>query len=269
MGRWITKNGVHIYLEDENEQPLKMTREEVLKKFISDDDYSNTDEAYKKLSKDEKQLRDKRQKLGDRNRELKEQLKEEGIPKPKSEWTEDDEYESLIGNRPMKYTEKGKQLKAEQDKVWKDYMKADHDWSETHEKLINAKHAHAEVEKSRWENNRPEYVKGDANKSYDGFLTKTNSGYDDDLAKGKGFIAEMSPKEYLQRISYDVFGSTYSSTVSGVNENNVIKYANIMKSGTKFDMPSIIEGKGQEGRHRAMAAYLLGYKKIPVYVRKK
>lgn len=245
-----------------------MSREEVLSKFISDDDYSKKDDTYKKLQEEESTLRNRREELSSKNRELEKQLKSESIPKPKSEWTEDDEFESLIGNRPMTYTEKGKQLKTEKDKVWKEYLDVDHKWSDAHEKLILAKQKYANAEREWWEKNKPEYKKGSADKDYRGFATKTKSGYDYDLAQGKGFIAEMSPKEYLQRITYDVFGSTWSSVVSGVNTDNILKYMSMMQQGIKFDMPSIIEGSNQEGRHRAMAAYLLGIEKIPVYVRR-
>lgn len=245
-----------------------MTREEVLSKFISADDYSKTDKSYIELKNNEKTLRDKREELSARRKEVEEQLKQESTPKPKNEWTEEDEFNSLLHNRPMKYTEKGIKLKAEKDKLWKEYMQVDHDWSEANTKLISAKNTQAKKEKQWWDKNRPEYEKGNAKKDYTGFATKTRSGYDYDLEQGKGFIAQMSPKEYLQRITYDVFDSTWSNTVSGVNTDNILKYMSMMKSGVKFDMPSIIEGSGQEGRHRAMAAYLCGIKLIPVYVRR-
>lgn len=245
-----------------------MSRQEILDKFIDKSDYRYGEE-YKKVQKENSDLLERRMQNQEERGDLKKQLKTESTPKPKSEWDEDDEWESLMGHRPMIYTEKGKQLKEKYDKLWKEYQEIDSEWTKSNDRLEALKHKYSKQEKQWWDENRPKYEKGNPDKDYTGFATKTRSGYDYDLEQGKGFMAEMSPKEYLQRITYDVFDSTWSSVVNGVNTDNVQKYMSMMKSGVKFDMPSIIEGSGQEGRHRAMAAYLLGIKKIPVYVRRK
>ena len=243
-----------------------MTREEVLAKFISEDDYSKTKE-YCEMAKQNSQLSDKREALSKQMHELEEAYMAESKSKPKSEWTEEDEYQALIGHRPRVYTEKGKKLKEEYDKVFKEWLKVDHEWSESNDKIIQTTAKYKRQEKKWWEEHRPVIKKGDPNKEYVGFATKTRSSYDADLARGRGFIAEMSPKEYLQRISYDVFESTWSKTFSGVNTTNVLVYMQMMKNGVKMDMPSMKPGSTkQEGRHRAMAAYLLGIDKIPVYI---
>ena len=51
-----------------------MSREEVLSKFISDDDYSKKDDTYKKLQEEESTLRNRREELGSKNRELEKQF---------------------------------------------------------------------------------------------------------------------------------------------------------------------------------------------------
>lgn len=245
-----------------------LSENEVLAKFISEDDYTNSDD-YKKLEKENSDIVDRRHELSDELNQLRKQLKEEARPKPRSEWTTSDEISNLIGDTPMSYTEAGKKLQGQIAHLTEEYRKADSRFTVLNDKLHTIDTKYAAKEKSWWNKNRPAYKKGNANKDYIGFATKTRSGYDKDLEQGKGFIAEMSPKEYLQRISYDVFESTWSHTVSGVFPKNIIKYMIMMQEGIKFDMPSIIEGSAQEGRHRAMAAYLLGIEKIPVYVRRK
>ena len=78
----------------------------------------------------------------------------------------------------------------------------------------------------------------------------------------------MSPSEYLQRCAYQVFeDATIESTLAAIDESNVKKYADMMKNGTKFDMPYLNFMSGQqEGRHRAAAAMQAGIAKIPVLV---
>ena len=243
-----------------------MTRDEVLSKFIAANDYSKTKE-YQEVAKQNGELIDKREELSTKMHQLEAAYKAESKPKPKSEWNEDDEWEAMLGNRPRTFTEKGKALKEQYDKIFKEWSRVDHEWSEANSRLIEIKGKYKRQEQEWWKSNKPPMKKGNPDKEYSGFATKTRSGYDADLAKGKGFIAEMSPKEYLQRITYDCFGSTWSSVVSGVNTNNILIYMQMMKNGVKMDMPSMKPGSPtQEGRHRAMAAYLLGIKTIPVYV---
>lgn len=111
--------------------------------------------------------------------------------------------------------------------------------------------------------------------SYECFNLDTNEYHQDyleniDYAKSKGyngaFIAEMSPDEYMDRCSKEIFKDPIEDVYDGMEKkDNVNKYADMMKSGTKFDMPYLdIKTKSQEGRHRALAAKQLGIKSIPV-----
>ena len=280
---WITtKDGKHINTDwfDKDKQiaqnkaeadklnaDKEMSRKELLAKFVDKDDYSNQQD-YRQLSDEHTDLAKQDRELEEKLNELKGQLDKETSLKPKEKWTTEDEINALLGAKPLSYTDKGKELQKEYTSLLKQQESVRQQMSGLREKMerIQTKNAMKEIEK--WEKERPAFQKGDANKDYPGFQTKTNSGYDTELKQGKGFIAEMSPKEYLQRISYDVFNKPYSHVVKGTDTKNIQKYMKMMKSGTKMDMPSLIVGKGQEGRHRAMAAFLLGYKKIPVYVQK-
>ncbi|WP_299997545.1 hypothetical protein [uncultured Clostridium sp.] len=111
--------------------------------------------------------------------------------------------------------------------------------------------------------------------SYECFNLDTNEYHQDyleniDYAKSKGyngaFIAEMSPDEYMDRCSKEVFKTPLEDTYDGMErKDDTDEYAEMMKNGTKFDMPYIDTlNKNQEGRHRALAAKQLGIKTIPV-----
>lgn len=102
---------------------------------------------------------------------------------------------------------------------------------------------------------------------YDEFLNPRDHDYKK-LAKGlQGEIVMMSPDDYIQSLAKDIFHKSVDRVMRGVNYENVDKYADKMKNGTKFDMPILnIADETQEGRHRALAAAKLGVKKIPVLV---
>lgn len=122
---------------------------------------------------------------------------------------------------------------------------------------------------------------------FEGFTIETTgmSGYDDVLEQidvdkkgyrytrnskyGLAYIAEMSPLEYMDRCALEIFKKTYHSNLYGtlVSDGDVDKYADMMKNGTKFNLPMLnYNTMQQEGRHRALAAYLNGIEKMPVLV---
>lgn len=201
--------------------------------------------------------------------DLKEDLKAESAPKPESEWDDNDIFEDLIGHRPMTYTEKGKKIKSEMDKAFKDSQEYDHEQTETGDKLREIKKKEHDKQVKNIHFQPPADASSD---DYEGFTTKTTgtSAYDDYIngERNGGRIAEMSPAEYLKRCAYQVFeDATIESTLAAIDESNVKKYADMMKNGTKFDMPYLNFMSGQqEGRHRAAAAMQAGIDKIPVLV---
>jgi len=87
------------------------------------------------------------------------------------------------------------------------------------------------------------------------------------VAKRKtGQLVYISPREYLEKIA-KIFGISYYQTVTGglVSKENITKYANDMRKGDKF--PPIYytqDSNLQEGRHRALAAMLIGCDSVPV-----
>ena len=201
-------------------------------------------------------------------KDLEKRIATEGVIKPRSEWTEEDEVDAMFGNPPMKYPEKVEGYKMAKDSILTSLDNVEKDRDAANERMQRAKQkAHDEQIKSV-SFDKPVKASSD---DYEGFTTKTTgTGYDEYL-NGKqsgGYIAEMSPAEYLKRCAYQVFeNATIESTLAAINEKNVDEYAKKMESGEKFDMPYLNLKKGeQEGRHRAAAAMKAGIEKIPVLI---
>ena len=193
-------------------------------------------------------------------------LQKESTPKPKSEWTFDDELNSMVGKRPYTYTDKGKKLFSERESLSDKRRDLDHEYSLLNDKLFDIK---SSIRDKEVYYNKLPIIKKASKTSYDGFKSHTGIPYYDDIIdKGLGFIAEMSPLEYLRRCAYQIFqNGTIESTLSAIKDSSVSKYASKMKSGEKFDMPYLNFKKGeQEGRHRAVAAMVAGIKVIPVLI---
>ena len=238
--------------------------------FLPNESYQDTPEFKEKVQA----VRDahaKRDEIFDRLKEMEDELKRESSPKPKNEWTEEDEVDALLGNPPAHYTERGAALKKEYDEVKPELYKAAReadaviaeagDWMEIERLKARSKQL------AEWE--QPELKKATKDQ-YEGFTLETTgtSFGDEQLGKRNTFIAEMSPKEYLERCAYEIFDrGTMESTVNGIIGKNAGKYAEEMKDGAKFHLPYLnYNDGGQEGRHRAAAAYELGIDKIPVLI---
>lgn len=239
------------------------------KSLVPENSYTKTSAEYKNALDAYRTAIRKGDEAKDKYMAAKNAMKSESKPKPESEWDDNDIFEDLIGHRPMIYTEKGKQLKAEYDKYFKESMDYSHEMTVAGDKLREIKQKEHDKQSK---DIHLEHTKDATSNDYEGFTTKTTgtSYYDDYLngEKNGGHIAEMSPKEYLQRCAYQIFDSaTIESTIAALDDKNVKKYAEQMKSGTKFDMPYLNFMSGQqEGRHRAAAAMQAGIKKIPVLV---
>ena len=96
---------------------------------------------------------------------------------------------------------------------------------------------------------------------YDAFIKSA------DYAKSKGYdikIVEMSPDEYISQVA-KMQGTDLTRQLEMVEAGLVKKYADMMRTGTKFDMPYLDLKLGeQEGRARALAAKSLGDLVMPV-----
>lgn len=208
----------------------------------------------------------RRDALWEERKAIEEELKKESSPKPRDQWTEEDEFNSIMGDRPMIYTEKGKQLKKRLDDATAESMKAASERDAALKKMDDIKRENHNKQAAEHEYVMPKKA---TQTEYEGFKTDdTGTSHGNGLLK-KGYLAEMSPKEYLERCAFEIFdGATIESTIHGTEAANVEKYTKMMRDGVKFDTPYLdYVGEGQEGRHRALAAYNLGIEKIPVVVR--
>lgn len=252
---------------------------------------SNDDDYFDAVSERAKLMRE-HDELWEKYKENEELLKKEKIPyQPKEdeikETMEDLDITREEAIRELRdinrffpeYTEKGKELDKKSRSLMDKINANDKRRTELNEEIEN-------IEKRR------QFKEEDTmNFVYERFTRPTET-KNVDFSKIKGFaltgsgqrmlesegdnayISVMSPKEYLQRITYDIFATrengSYMEKTLRINWANVKKYAKQMREGTKFDIPWLdYDQKGQEGRHRAIAALLNGYTEIPVAVRKK
>ena len=243
-----------------------LSRSEVIDKFIDKDSYVNKSdykEAFNLRNINLKEQSDVVDKIHDLENKL---STLEAIPKPRSEWDAEDLMKSLLGKKPMIQSDESRKLEKEIDDLWKKHGGLSGIVSKTNDDIEKLDKKNYIEQIKTWLSTDP-IVSTDIH--FEGFSTTMRIGqFDEDLANGIGYIAEMSPTEYLERCAYDIFDSTYESTVLGANINSILKYAKQMSQGVEFDMGYLdYERKAQEGRHRAMAAELLGIEKIPVYIR--
>lgn len=90
--------------------------------------------------------------------------------------------------------------------------------------------------------------------------------------KQTGEVVEMSPDEYISKCREGFkaeYGDLTSDLETGRDPELIEKYAEMMRTGTKFHMPTLDYRRGgfsQEGLHRAMAARQLGAVTMPVAI---
>ena len=249
------------------EEVNQMSSDELKREFVDADSYIY-DPKYTSLESERSSLSKEVEGLKNERKSLTEELKGERQVKPKDQWDMSDELMALLGDKPMSYTERGEEINTRLEQIREKEKPAEARLMDVRDQMEDIDRKNAREQIDEWESEKHPFVIGDADKEYEGFSTTMDiPAFDDDLKNGIGFIAEMSPDEYLDRIAYDVFESTRENTVD-VWYDNIKEYAKMMSEGIKFDMGYIdYKDKGQEGRHRAMAAKLLGIEKIPVYIR--
>lgn len=258
-------------LEARAEEIGEMTYSEIFDAFVDNPDSYVYSERYQQDTEQIRELRNENDRLKEEKQKLEEEFSKETREKPKSEWTEDERlYYEIIGEKPLEYTDRGYEVEKEIREISKEVRENDSKISDLRDDLdLQSKTAYWQ-ESSEWlaSGNQYDYEKGDVNKEYEGISTTMSiKEFDQDLAEGIGFIAEMSPDEYLDRIAFEIFNTSRESAIV-CDYSNVQKYAKMISEGVKFDMGYLDYDKGgQEGRHRAMACKLLGIEKIPVYIR--
>lgn len=122
-----------------------------------------------------------------------------------------------------------------------------------------------------------DFHQADGDKYFD--KTTTGMATPDDMMKDPEYfeqkkrkvfsIVYMSPDEYMKHVANN-FGSM-SDAMSGVEQDLVDKYAQMMQDGSRAPMVTLDYRDGyfsQEGRNRAMAAKKLGVESMPVMIMK-
>lgn len=244
-----------------------MTDTQIWERFATDDSFiDNRDFIID--THDYVRMSNERDNLIARNRTIATELTGETIPKPQDQWGVVDRVNNSRGITPTTYTVRGQQLVNEMESNTTRITGLNTAISEISDRQDSVYRANALVQARQWHNTEHAFTRMAEGETFIGFSTSMINRNGVDLAADGGFIATMSPLEYLQRISYEIFGSSIEQTTAGIEYNNVRLYAQMMADGTQFDMGFIDYVEcGQEGRHRAMAAYLLGIDRIPVYIR--
>ena len=259
-----------IDLTDENLTEEEI-REEIKKRFVDEDsyiyssEYEAINEALKEESRKKKELearRDELQKIVDEGTIIDpEEVKEKG---------------RALAKLFAKKTPEAEAADEELTQVDEDIKWADKTLEYKRFQLKNA--TPAEELRQDWKINGGNTMKEATKDDYEGFELDTHvSKYQDAVARGETVLMEMSPREYLERCAYDIFWERYGHTstyekqlfAAGMADAKYTQgLANLMKGGTKMYLPVLdYDDREQEGRHRAVAAMMLGIETIPVLVR--
>ena len=220
--------------------------------YIYSEDYLNLEKDLRNVSKN----------LNDVERQL------DSVPKEKNakDWNKEDEFIFMISGKPP-LTEKYKSLMIEREGLQNDLFNLN-------EKIGNYHKAYAK--KYTDIPNTPFTGKS---KYFDMRGVQSNNQFSSTAELLKNYsnegkqarIVAMSPREYIERCSSQIFGGTsYKNTVIGrvrTNKSNIIGYSKAMKKGSKAPLPYLdYTTKGQEGIHRALASMIAGETSIPVLV---
>ena len=109
-------------------------------------------------------------------------------------------------------------------------------------------------------------------------LNKSRFYFDEVWHYSDSYIAEVTPQEYFDLCYNYVFEKPFinvkdvidiNSKSYSIDAQRCLELANKIKSGIKLNLPYIdFRNQGQEGRHRAGAAYILGIETLPVLILK-
>lgn len=250
---------------------LSLKENLITESYRDEDDYQETSKQLSEITKQIDELSDKLSSLEDEYPSDEEMRIACGYSK--EEWSECSKYEKqanyeLFGKKSNDEEQKQK----ERYELSNEITELKNKETELYNKLKELKDNEFQKQGGNtYENNMPKEYKNSSNECFNLDTNEYHQDYLDlDYAKQHGyngcFIASMSPDEYMDRCSKQIFSSPIEDTHDGMeNKDNVHKYAELMKNGTKFDMPYLDTlNHGQEGRHRAMAAKELGIKEIPV-----
>lgn len=276
--KWITVKGKHIpvYKNEYGEDVFGAGRE----------DYKSSEDMAKRIvgerdayfSDSFKVSRNRRQEIEKQEEQINKQIKDLR-PQLESEYIEDEEAIKMLGRNYAgmfgKYTDKGEEILQQINSLKDEYNKL-------HEERNRLQTLEDLETRSLYNRQKMEWLEKIQSTStmqlatkqnYAGFkLNESTAPIDSDLRSGRAEVFEMSPKEYIERVNYQIFQRQLplAQNIHGRFYKQVNEYAEQMRQGVKFDTPYLdYEDEGQEGMHRAMAAILNGYERIPVIVKRR
>lgn len=276
--KWITVKGKHIpvYKNEYGEDVFGAGRE----------DYKSSEDMAKRIvgendtyfSDSFKTSRNRRQEIERQEEQINQQI-ENLRSQLEREYIEDEEAVKMLGKNYAgmfgKYTDKG-------EKILQNVNSLKDEYNKLHEEKNRLQTLENLETRSLYNRQKMEWLQRIENTStmqlatkqnYAGFkLNESTTPIDSDLRTGRAEVFEMSPKEYIERANYQIFQQQLplAQNIHGRFYKQVNQYAEQMRQGVKFDTPYLdYENEGQEGIHRAMAAILNGYEKIPVIVKKR
>lgn len=250
-----------------------VTKEDIKKHFVYD--YmatSYTDNpTYQKTSQQATNSFQRMNALKEKRQAVEKEMESQKTEKPQEQWTTDDRINAMLGERPVSYTDRGLELKEQYDRLYNEERDVEKEWTSAADKIRQWDREEANIQKEIYTTTvDDDRISKQSQTDYVGFKTaETSTPYIDEMIKdGRAKVVEMSPEKYMREVSYNIFDrSTMENVLRGTNTENVNKYMQQMREGTKFDTPYLnYRDSQQEGRHRAIAAAMLGIKKIPVVV---
>jgi len=195
-----------------------------VKDFLPEKSYTDTPE-HKKLAKANSEASRKKQEAFSEKSKLEKELRKESEPYDLNEedfenWTDEEFMAFAKGTKPRRPTERGKEIKKKIEDLEKVYEEQSAIESDTDAQLriLKQEASVSQMEEYCLRNQKDPEPKKAERDSYEGFtLETTGTSFGDEyLESGKGYIAEMSPKEYLERCAFEIFpNGTMESTLYG------------------------------------------------------
>lgn len=252
------------------DKTAKEQRNSRFRNLIPRDSYVNGEE-YQNNERIRRETEERLSELRAEQSQLEEELKSESFPKPKEEWTTQDEIDSLLTKSgPQSYTERGEEINKRLDEIKKKVKALEKVREDVGDAFKKQRTEISKEQAKQWVHTKPQ----ETDQTEFEYFQNTTGVPDAEEARqqGRAYVAMMSPKEYLMRCAFDIFtdyNTTYDNQIETLNPEAVAKYTEEMANGTKYFMPYLNyknAALGQEGRHRAAAAYNLGVEKMPVLI---
>lgn len=225
---------------------VKLTNEELKKRFREESDAYLFDVEYEKLKAEREKVEEKYAKAREDYLRITEQLRQE--------MSEGAASEADMARFMAVLTDRGVQLQQKQAEL-------EDELNDMAQMRANVDNKIEALRNTAFSGATKSYQPVKKSDDYKGF--KNESGKD----MGQAKVVEMRPEEYLRRVAYDFTGNGIQSLLNGLSASAIERYMRAMSRGTRYKSPSLnYKGKKTSGTERAIAALMNGYSKIPVMI---